>query len=81
MSGPALGYNGFYFDLWAKGVNEELCWRLVNCDSNKPLQASLTVMNYPVLLSLSASELTSVQMKIGEVTARDKIKIVSIVCI
>ena len=56
---------------------------LVNCGSNKllHLQASVTVMNYPVLLSLSAFELTSVQMKIGEVTARDKIKIVSIVCI
>ena len=54
---------------------------LVNCGSNKLLQASVTVMNYPVLLSLSAFELTSVQMKIGEVTARDKIKIVSIVCI
>ena len=26
-SRPALGYNGFYFDLWAKGVNEELCCR------------------------------------------------------
>ena len=49
---------------------------LVNCGSNKLLQASVTVMNYPVLLSLSASELTSVQMKIGEVTAWDKIKIV-----
>ena len=28
-SRPALGYNGFYFDLWAKGVNEELCCLLL----------------------------------------------------
>ena len=54
-SGAALGYNGFYFDLWAKGVNEELCCRLRcllallhNCASNKLLQGSVTVMNYPV---------------------------------